>query len=122
MSMEFYNQTTPVAKKPHKCIICGEEIKVGERYSCEAVKAYREEFYTTKIHLGPCWDYYQEFLEDLREQGEYEFEWGWIRDWWHEAKCATCVNANEEGDCIADCGRPDHVNWCGEWKETNGGL
>ena len=47
--MEFWNETTPVAKKQHKCDACRQIIAVGTRYARMAGK-YAGDFFTVIQH------------------------------------------------------------------------
>ena len=68
MSYTSLSDTTPVARKQHRCIWCGQAIPKGEKYR-----------YTTGVYDGDmqanhwhfeCSDAQQ---TDARETGEYEF-------------------------------------------------
>lgn len=47
--MEFWSETKPVARKPHRCEACGEQIEVGQTYSNMAAKDDGQ-FWVTKQH------------------------------------------------------------------------
>lgn len=48
--MEFWNETTPVARVQHKCDACGQTIEAGQPYSRMAGK-FDGDFFTVKQHV-----------------------------------------------------------------------
>lgn len=68
MSYTCLRETTPVARKEHKCIWCGQLIPVGERYHREH-SIFDGRFQDHRWH-NECWDAAQQFF---RESHDNEF-------------------------------------------------
>ncbi|MHB1153543.1 MAG: hypothetical protein ACYCWE_21030 [Eubacteriales bacterium] len=110
MSLEFYSQSIPKARKEHKCEMCRLTIEKGERYSYLAGK-FEGEFFERKLHIK-CGDILQEALKAMRED---EFDYYMITDWWTDNKCSICKYRYPECD-VNEKGCP----YSGSCKQTSG--
>ena len=71
MSSTTLAQTTPTARKPHRCDWCGEMILKGEKYS-RWTGVYEGDFVSSVMHVE-CQDaYFKAWSED--DEG-YEYHW-----------------------------------------------
>lgn len=66
MSYILLSESKPKAKKPHRCIWCGESINIGEVYIREK-SIYDSNFQDHKWHI--------ECLDDCNEAHKGECEW-----------------------------------------------
>lgn len=82
MCWDFYTETHPIARKEHKCWICGETIHRGERYSRESGK-YDGVFHDDAV-CASCHVYRDEYLE---ESGYGEYDVWEITDYLHDYFC-----------------------------------
>ena len=76
----FYNNTHPKARKEHICDICGEKIKVGERYS-KQVGTFDGDFYNNCY----CLDCEAVLDAYFRFHDEYYDTWqvtDWVNEYW----------------------------------------
>lgn len=85
--MEFYNETSYIARKEHECEMCNDKIRIGERY-IRGVGKYEGSLFTRKLHVE-CDKVFSEFVEDT---GADEYSYDEIMDWWRENKCPNCKN------------------------------
>lgn len=92
-----------MAKKIHKCEMCGKPIEVGETYSYETGK-WDGDFFDRKMHLN-C---FEMFTMILHEMGENEFDWDGLSEWWRDNKCWVCKHrylpCNPDGYCGMNMG------------------
>lgn len=91
MSMEFYNRTTPKARKEYKCEYCQNAIHIGERHSHETGK-YDGDMFSRRLHFE-CYNILQKYCLDT---GENEFTWDGVDDWLHDQYCYDC---EDKEDC-----------------------
>jgi len=92
--MEFWREQTLKARKPHKCEMCGGEIKPGEKYNRELGK-FDGAFFTRALHIRCA-----EFEADFCSYGECEFMWDEIYDFIVDKNCRVCPHFDsEDGDC-----------------------
>lgn len=86
MCWDFYTEAHPVAHKEHRCWICGETIRKGERYSRESGKfdgRFIDDCVCAKCHV-----YREEYLEKFG-YGEYDV-WeitDYLRDYFCKKHC-----------------------------------
>lgn len=66
MSYQLIEETKPKARKPHRCIWCGQQIEVGETYLREK-SSYDQNLQDHKWHL--------ECNAAAREEHAGEYEW-----------------------------------------------
>jgi len=67
VSYDDISRTTPRARKPHKCIWCGEQIEVGEKHH-KIVGKYFGEFQNHRFH-DECLDESHEHCDE--NDGEF---------------------------------------------------
>ena len=97
--LDFFNSSLPIAKKEHKCHICGMSISEGEQYSRESGK-YDGDFFdraTCKCCYSARDDYFN-------ESGENEYDDWCISDMVRDAVCHKC-------DRYEECEFADPL-WC----------
>lgn len=95
MSMDFYNQTYPKARKEHVCEYCGKKIKAGQKYSRETGK-HAGDMFARKLCLT-C----DNILEEYCKTHEYgEFSWWDVSDWLGDSYCHDCKHGTSGND---DC-------------------
>lgn len=102
--LEFSRQTTPVARKRHKCDLCGRPIAAGKKYSRFSGK-YDGTMFDVKHHL------FCAMLIDryCYEMGEDEYCEDEVIDWATEKACSGCERWDDESDAppcdtsIFDC-------------------
>lgn len=88
--MEFYNRTTPKARKEYRCEYCNGPIHIGERHSHETGK-YDGEIFSRRLHF-PC---YNMIYACIRDTGEYEFDYDMVDDWLSDRYCCDCKDEEE---------------------------
>lgn len=92
--LDFYNQKYPKARKEHKCELCNNVIRKGEKYSCESGK-YDGDMFTRRLCLT-C----RRILEAYcLESGCDEFDWWEITDWLHDKYCNNSCDNYDDGNC-----------------------
>lgn len=132
--MDFYDSHSPVAKKKHKCEMCGGDILPGERYSYETGK-WDGEFFVRKMHLD-CASVLDEYCSEV----DSEFDWDSVSDFWRDGHCPECKHyypeCKPEADCTPEtcfaykngkctegetCDRDfDHGCWCSKFEKEGG--
>ena len=131
MSMEFYRRTVPRSRTTHKCEGCGNPIEVGEKYSCESGK-WDGDFFARLMHL----DCYEAMNDILDAQGDNEFTWDSLAEWWRDEKCCECKHRylpckpddrcpakpcgirTPQGGCKDnECDEMTHIFWCAKWEQ-----
>lgn len=93
--MSFYRDTVRVARKEHKCELCGGAIKVGEKYHDKA--GHGDDFWQSK-ECEMCQTVIDEYHQTPyidRDDGYYDEG---IREWWREEKCGQCIKYKQECD------------------------
>lgn len=87
----FYNNTYPKARKEHICNICGEKIKVGEKYARQTGK-FDGEFYSDSYCLDceAVRNAYFRYLMLEKNTDEYCNDWQ-INDWVYDTWCEECL-------------------------------
>lgn len=95
--LEFSNQSNRIARKEHKCDLCGEVIRVGEKYSRYAGK-YDGQMFDYKHHLL-CLEMISEYCL-WAEDNEYTEDD--VIDWLMETVCYNCEHS-WHGDGKDDC-------------------
>lgn len=95
--LEFWNERTHLARKNHKCDLCGEEINAGTRYIYSSGKSDGE-FYSLHHH-SECRQVINEYWSETREEEYCEDD---IFYWWRDYKCAICKHRYTE-ECNSDC-------------------
>jgi len=94
--LEFWSSQIHRAKKEHKCSMCGETIKVGERY-CRYSGKYDGEFFDEKQCLF-CEAAIAQYFDDT---GEREYDEDSIRQYLYDEYCSKCPCTNPEfEECI----------------------
>jgi hypothetical protein len=85
---EFWVESSPKARKAHKCCECRESIQPGERYQ-RVVGKWDGRLETYRFCV-PCWEISGEFSEDGRVFGAVwdEFE----QNWHAGANLQACLN------------------------------
>lgn len=93
--LEFYTSTCHTARKRHTCLLCGEDIEIGERYLRESGK-YEGEFFDSCYHLE-CDDIITRYC---REMDEDEWDPDAIWEWLNDRYCRECDHGeNKDDDC-----------------------
>lgn len=103
MCLEFYNATTPKARKEYKCEYCNQIIPIGEKHSHETGK-YDGDMFSRRLDFT-CYNIMSEYCNINSED---EFTWDGIDDWLQDKYCYDCKHGiREEDDCdqerIAKC-------------------
>jgi hypothetical protein len=88
--MEFYKDEIHTARKTHKCMLCGNEIPVGEKYHRQSGK-YEGEFFDRSLHMH-CNNIISAYCE---EQSHDEFDADWITDWLNDKYCYDCKHKED---------------------------
>ncbi len=136
--MEFYEQKEHRARKPHKCEMCGGEIKPGELYSCETGK-WDGDFFVRKMH-PECVAVLNEYCAEV----DNEFDYDSIAEYWREHYCERCVHLwpecepekgcpkksepcssrNSAGKCTGgdSCDKMTRICWCELFEEKKEDL
>jgi len=96
--VEFAEVRHPVAKKKHKCEICGKVIEVGEKYHRYSGK-YEGEFYDCK-YCTDCDDRIKAYLDGI---DECEFDEDGVNYFLQEEFCHKCNHGCWTEDCLDDC-------------------
>lgn len=98
MSLDFSTSYHHIAKKQHICNLCGEAIKIGEKYLRYSGK-YDDYFFDEKYcaDCENCLDYY------CCITGEYEYTDDDVLDTLRDRFCDGCVHGFKTDDCIDDC-------------------
>lgn len=96
--IDFYTLKYPVAKKEHKCSLCGGTIKIGEQYKRYSGK-YEGDMFDHKYcaDCERCLNYYL----DVSKENEYSEDW--ISDTLQEDFCHDCIHGFRIDDCLDDC-------------------
>lgn len=98
---DFHSSRTSTARKSHICILCGQEIPVGEKYKRSTGK-WCGDFYNHYFH-STCYDLVQEYIGTF---GEEEWSSDWIYDWLYDECCRSCSKAD---NCEQNVFRCDKV-------------
>jgi hypothetical protein len=85
MSLDFYSERTLKAKKQHTCMLCRDEIIIGETYSRQSGKYYGE-FFDRCMHIH-CNNMVKTYVY---EQGEDEFDEEGVINFIQETHCLYC--------------------------------
>ena len=91
--LEFWNSTTPKARKDYTCGLCGWTILKGEKYHRWCGK-YDGDMFDDKQHLT-CRNIINAYCSAI---GEGEYDNDEISDWLHEQYCFDC-KYHEDDDC-----------------------
>lgn len=83
--MDFSRRSKHIAKKPHKCFLCGSEIAAGEKYERYSGR-YDGEFFDQCFH-GDCITILDEFCRDQQDE---EYQQVWVADWLRGRVCDDC--------------------------------
>lgn len=98
MGMDFYNRTTPKARKEYKCEYCNRIIHIGEKHSHETGK-YDGDMFSRRLDF-PCYNMMEGYCSDEQEN---EFTWEHITDWLQSNYCYDCEHGDrKEEDCEYD--------------------
>lgn len=89
--IEFYREKEHVARKEHRCFLCGEKIKNGETHTAVALK-FHGDFMHYRLHTS-CAELVGTFCADY---GDGEWTKDWIWDWIKEEYCYSC---NQKETC-----------------------
>ena len=92
MSVEFYRESKQIARKEHKCNLCGRTINKGEEYVKVIKKCYMEELFTSELHLT-CHDLFNRYTETL-DLDDY-FDEDEVIDSIHEKVCCDCLHQKD---------------------------
>lgn len=95
--LEFQNYSERIARKEHKCSLCGEAIHAGEKYARFSGK-YDGLFFDQKLHLV-CNQMISEFC---RANDYYEYTEDDVLYWVQEVVCSECEHS-WYGDVKDDC-------------------
>jgi len=87
--MSFHSSTTRVARKDHKCSLCGTAIKKGDKYIDFAGKYY--DFYSGKHH-EKCEDLIIKYCE-VNQEKEYTYDV--VLDWIYDENCRNCDKGDD---------------------------
>lgn len=98
---DFHSSRTSTARKSHICILCGQEIPVGEKYKRSTGK-WCGNFYNYYFHLS-CQDLVEKYCYESREE---EWSSDWIYDWLYDECCISC---SSKEDCELNVFRCDKV-------------
>ena len=88
--LEFYDSSTPKAKKEHTCDLCNQRIKVGEKYSRFRGK-YDGDWIDIKHHL--LCDRICRAYCDWANDDEYSNDC--VQDWLHDEYCYDCERCED---------------------------
>lgn len=83
--MDFSRSAVHVAKKQHKCFLCGGEIAIGEKYERYSGK-YDGEFFDQCFHKN-CIAILDKFCRDQQDE---EYQRDWVEDWLYARVCDDC--------------------------------
>ena len=98
--LEFQNYSERNARKEHRCDLCGEIIRVGEKYIRFSGK-YDGMMFDQKLHLL-CNQIISEFC---RANNEEEYSDDLVFDWVQYVVCSECEHSSY-GDGKDDCETP----------------
>ena len=99
--MEFYTDRIVKARKVHKCELCGQNIKVGEKYHRQSGK-YEGEFFD-RCHHMTCDKIIASYCS---ENNENEYDDDHIIDWLGNIYCYDC---EKEEDCEIEILQCEHI-------------
>jgi hypothetical protein len=85
--MEFYSESSHVARKPHVCEMCCGTIHPGERYYRENGK-WEGEFFTRALH-----EHCHLMEADYCSEVDNEFSWDEIIDYISDIYCRKCPHS-----------------------------
>lgn len=88
--LDFYDSTTPKARKEHICDLCGQKIQIGEKYSRFRGK-YDGDMFDIKHHLL-CERICRAYCEWA---GDKEYDNDRVQDWLHDEICYDCENCKD---------------------------
>lgn len=100
----FHNEWYRIARKRHRCELCGGEIEVGEKYSYES-GVYDGFFYTRKLH-SVCREIIDDYANSELELGE-DYTYDYVIDWLRDEFCYEC---DERENC-------ENVSVCEKMKD-----
>lgn len=83
--MEFHKETTPIARKQHKCDLCDQTIETKSRYHRQTGK-YQGDFFDRCLHIH-CNKIIKEFIS---EQSDNEYDVNWVIYYLIEKYCHGC--------------------------------
>lgn len=96
MSMEFFNDTRNVARKPHKCEACGRTIEAGELYRRQSGK-WEGDFFT-RAWCCDCEAIMEYYFEHIAMESEFDY-WE-VQDEIADRFCHACPHGgNGDDDC-----------------------
>jgi hypothetical protein len=96
--MEFSRISHHVAKKPHKCFLCGGEIAIKEKYERYSGK-YDGEFFDQCFHEN-CIAILDKFCRDQQDE---EYQQDWVVDWIYARVCDGCQNKDLCAENVFRC-------------------
>lgn len=96
--IEFAKHSQHIAKKEHKCDLCGNVINVGEKYEHGSGK-YDGEFYDSKHHLN-CVELIRRYC---RYHDDDMYTEDAVFDWVYDRVCSDCTHGNEDNDEYTPC-------------------
>ena len=83
--MDFSRSSKHIARKPHKCFLCGGEIAIGEKYERYSGK-YDGAFFDQCFHEN-CIAILDKFCRDQQDE---EYQQDWVADWLYGRVCDDC--------------------------------
>lgn len=87
---DFYDSSTPKARKEHTCDLCNQKIQIGEKYSRFRGKCDGDLF-DIKHHLL-CDRICRAYCEWA---GDNEYSYDEVSDWLHDEICYDCEHCEE---------------------------
>jgi len=99
--MEFYSDEIHKARKIHRCMLCGHNIEVGEKYHRQAGK-YDGDFFDRCLH-NECDKMIEEYCSETNEN---EFDESGVSDWLNDIYCYEC---DKEEDCEVNTFRCEKI-------------
>ena len=96
MMLEFYNVLEPLARKPHKCFLCGREISSGTRYVRTSCKDGF--FFDTCLHKD-CKSIIDEYCNNC---GENEYTPSDVDEYMREFYCWNICDEEQRESCKED--------------------
>lgn len=94
----FGKSGRPVARKEHRCDLCGGAIKPGEQY-VRRTGLYDDRFWDEKFHLN-CLELIGRYCKDL-DADEYTEDA--VIDWLYDRVCTDCIHGNEDNIWYTPC-------------------